>query len=115
MEEVITAVPWGGVATFFSGWTVVGLVAYMLVTGRGGIALRREVEAQKAVTDTFKTAWETSMSTVAALSGQVASLDGQVGDLLTYAQASDRVLAALDAKRVLAEAEDNVRKGQVSP
>jgi hypothetical protein len=114
VEEVITSVPWGGVAAFFSGWAVVGSVAWMLVTGRGGIALRREVEAQKQVTETFKTAWETSMSTNAALSGQVASLDGQMGDLLTYAQASERVLAALDARRILAEAEENVRKGQAT-
>lgn len=111
MEEIVTAVPWGGTAAFFSGWTVVGLVVWMLVTGRGGIALRREVDAATKVGETFKTAWETSMATNAALGEQVASLDGQVGDLVAYAQTSDKVLAALDARRVLTEAEERIRQG----
>lgn len=115
MEEVITAVPWGGVATFFSGWTVVGLVAWMLVTGRGGIALRREVEAQRQVTDTFKAAWETSMASHAVLGEQVGTLSAQLGDLTSYAQASDKVLSALDAARVDAEAREAVRRERANP
>lgn len=112
MEEIVTALPWGGVATFFSGWTVVGLIVWMILTGRGGLATRREVDAQTQVTQTFKTAWETSMSANAVQGEQLGALSQQVGDLTTYAQASDKVLSALDSARVDSEARAAVRREQ---
>jgi len=102
--EALTQLPWFQVASFASGWTVVGVIVWLLLTGRGGIALRREVDAQAAIAETFKTAWETSEAANSVLADQVGELNTQVAGHTEYLKTADRVLAALDANRVRAEA-----------
>lgn len=74
--------------TDLSGWAVVGLIVIMLVTGRGGIALRREVDAEKARADTWQTAWGAER----ARNDEVVS---QVSELLENSRATVKVVDVL--------------------
>lgn len=107
--EALTQLPWFQVAAFASGWSVVGYIAYLLITGRGGIALRREVAAAEKVAETFKTAWETSETAKAVLAEQVGELNIQVTGLTEYAVTADRILKAVDENRVRAELREGLR------
>jgi len=97
--DALTQLPWFQVASFASGWTVVAFLAWLLLTGRGGIALRREVETQKAIADTFKTAWETAEARADVLGDQMREVTAQLADHTTYLQTADKVLQALDENR----------------
>lgn len=74
--------------TDLSGWAVVALVVIMLVTGRGGIALRREVDAEKTRADTWQTAWGAER----ARNDEVV---GQVSELLENSRATVKVVDVL--------------------
>ena len=74
--------------TDLSGWAVVAVIVFMLVTGRGGIALRREVDAEKTRADLWQTAWDTERAR-----NDVAF--DQLGELLETSRTSARVLEVL--------------------
>lgn len=77
--------------TDLSGWAVVAIIVVMLVTGRGGIALRREVDAEKARADLWQTAWGTER----ARNDVVFS---QLSEVLETSRTSARVLEVLHQK-----------------
>ena len=77
--------------TDLSGWAVVALIVVMLVTGRGGIALRREVDAEKARADLWQTVWGTERAPNDVVFGQL-------GEVLETSRTSARVLEVLHEK-----------------
>ncbi len=107
--DILLQMPWFQVATFASGWTAVGVVAYLLITGKGGIALRREVDIWKTIAETYKTAWETSETSKAVLGDQVGELNTQVAGHTVYLQTADKVLRALDENRMQSEMRDRLK------
>lgn len=75
-----------------SGWGVVGLIVILLLLGRGGIAFRREVDAEKSRADTWQDAWKAERAAAQERAEQWS-------ELLELARAADRVLTALDNAR----------------
>lgn len=75
-----------------SGWGVVGVIVLLLLTGKGGIALRREV----TVAERSATQWEAAFRAERAISQEK---DERQAELLELARAADRVLTALDDAR----------------
>jgi|SRR5690606_3239116 len=109
--DALTQLPWSGlqITVFTSGWTLVAYIVVLLLTGRGGIALRSEVETQKAIADTFKTAWETAEARADVLGDQMREVSTQLADHTTYLQTADKVLQALDENRRRAELREELR------
>lgn len=71
-----------------SGWGVVAVLVVMLVTGKGGIALRREVDAEKNRADTWQAAWGTERT-------RNDEVVGQVSELLENSRATAKVVDVL--------------------
>jgi hypothetical protein len=108
--EALGALPfWFQAAWFTSGWTAVGFIAWLLLTGRGGIALRREVDQALKLAETYKTAWETSETSKQVLAEQMGETNQQINTVIEFATTADRYLKALDDVRVRNEAEEQAR------
>ncbi|MBE7701277.1 hypothetical protein H9623_13330 [Oerskovia sp. Sa1BUA8] len=75
-----------------SGWGVVALIVVLLLLGKGGIAFRREVDAEKSRADTWQDAWKAERAAAQERAEQWS-------ELLELARAADRVLTALDNAR----------------
>jgi hypothetical protein len=75
-----------------SGWGVVGIIVLLLLTGKGGIALRREVDAERQHAQTWREAYETVVA-------REAVRDDAIRELTVSAETQTRFLTALDEDR----------------
>lgn len=75
-----------------SGWGVVAIIVILLLTGKGGIALRREVDAERQHAQTWREAYETVVA-------REAVRDDAIRELTVSAETQTRFLTALDEDR----------------
>lgn len=75
-----------------SGWGVVAIIVLLLLTGKGGIALRREVDAERQHSQTWREAYETVVA-------REAVRDDAIRELTVSAETQTRFLTALDEDR----------------
>lgn len=74
-----------------SGWGVVGLIVVLLLLGKGGIAFRREVDAEKVRADTWQAAWQAERAASQ-------EKDATSVELLENSRTTVRVLEVLQAQ-----------------